>query len=90
MFSTALEMRDVKGLTWLFNRLSDIPESCLVSTIAFCLKDLKKRRELLQTVDVYKRQEVNNLLRAARQHSLKAPCAIIKVYNQIKWLKSAK
>lgn len=50
VFTTALEMRDVKGLSWLFNRLNDIPESCLISTIVFCLKDLKKRRDLLQIV----------------------------------------
>lgn len=50
VFATALEMRDVKGLTWLFERLNDIPESCLVSTLVFCLKDLERRRDLLLTV----------------------------------------
>lgn len=43
-------MRDVKGLSFLFNRLSDIPESCLISTLVFCLNDIEKRRDLFQMV----------------------------------------
>lgn len=52
LFPTLLAAKKIDKLLWLFRHFSDIPESCFVSTLLFCLHDLEetRRRELLQTI----------------------------------------
>uniref|UniRef100_A0A1B6DGP0 Nucleolar protein 11 n=2 Tax=Clastoptera arizonana TaxID=38151 RepID=A0A1B6DGP0_9HEMI len=52
MFPVLLSSKKIDDLFWFFRNFSDIPVSCFVSTIVFCLQDLehRKRKELLQEV----------------------------------------
>ncbi|XP_054268458.1 nucleolar protein 11-like [Macrosteles quadrilineatus] len=52
LFLPTLDACDVEGLTSLVKSLNDIPESCILSVIMFCLKDIEKEgyRELLRRV----------------------------------------
>uniref|UniRef100_A0A1B6LKA1 Nucleolar protein 11 N-terminal domain-containing protein n=1 Tax=Graphocephala atropunctata TaxID=36148 RepID=A0A1B6LKA1_9HEMI len=50
LFPPALDSEDLEGLTTLLKNITDIPESCIIAVLSFCLKDIDTpgHKELLR------------------------------------------
>ncbi|XP_046674537.1 uncharacterized protein LOC124363333 [Homalodisca vitripennis] len=52
LFPIAIDSNDPEGLTTLLKNINDIPESCIIAVLSFCLKDIETpgHKELLRLV----------------------------------------